>query len=256
MRTWAATLAVLLLSLSVAPAADDVADIQSDDVIVGKDKNKRYFRIGPHKSAKAPKRGFGLLVILPGGSGSADFHAFCKRIFKHALPKDFVAVQPVSVEWKKGQFEHTVWPTAKKRVNKMKFTTEEFVDAVIKDAKKWQKIDPKRVYVLCWSSSGPPAYAISLTKGSQPVGYFVVMSVFYPQNLPKLKRAKGKAYYIAHSKTDETCEFKLAKDAEKQLKKNGAKVAFTEYEGGHRWPMPVYPEIRKGITWLEKSVAK
>ncbi len=251
------TLIVLLVTLgftgSIASAADDVADIKSEDVIVGKDKNKRYFRIGPHKGAKAPKKGYALLVILPGNNGSASFHPFCKRIFKHALPKDFVAVQPVAFEWKKGQSKHTTWPTKKSRVNKMKFTTEEFVDAVIKDAKKWQKIDPKRIYMLGWSSGGPPSYAISLTKGSKPAGYFVVMSVFHPSKLPKLAGAKGKAYYIAHSKADEVCEFKLAKDAERELKKNGAKVAFKEYAGGHKWPMPVYPEIRTGIAWLEKN---
>src|SRR5947209_6991270 len=118
-------LACLLLALPILPAAqDDVADIPSQDLRAGKDENKRYFLIGPTKDAKAPKGGYGLIVILPGGPGSADFHPFVKRIFKHAVPEGYIAAQPVAVTW--ADTQEIVWPTAgnKKLVPEAKFTTE------------------------------------------------------------------------------------------------------------------------------------
>ena len=77
----------LLLSGSLYAQEDDVADIASRDLRAGKDENKRYFLIGPHKDSKTPNEGYGLIVVLPGGDGGADFHAFVKRIYKYAVPE-------------------------------------------------------------------------------------------------------------------------------------------------------------------------
>jgi hypothetical protein len=92
--------ALLYLAAALAPAAaqDDVADVPSQDLKAGKDDNKRYFLIGPAKGAKAPKGGYGLVVVLPGGAGTADFHPFVKRIYKNALPEGYLAAQPVAVK--------------------------------------------------------------------------------------------------------------------------------------------------------------
>ena len=57
-------------------AQEDVADITSHDLRAGKDEKKRYFLVGPHQGVAAPKKGYGLLVVMPGGDGSADFHPF------------------------------------------------------------------------------------------------------------------------------------------------------------------------------------
>jgi hypothetical protein len=89
-------------------AAHDVADIASQDLLVGKDKNKRYFLIEPPKSVKAPKKGFGLIVLLPGGPGGADFHIFVKRMYKYGIPEGYVVAQPVAVKWTEQQ--EIVWP--------------------------------------------------------------------------------------------------------------------------------------------------
>src|SRR5262249_24557697 len=72
----------------------DVADIPAQALQAAGDANKRYFLIGPRKNAKPPAQGYGLLVILPGGDGSADFHPFVKRIYKYALPDRYLAAQP------------------------------------------------------------------------------------------------------------------------------------------------------------------
>jgi len=126
-----ASLSVSLLAGRWLAAQDDVADIVSQDLRAGKDEHKRYFLIEPPKSVKAPRKGYGLLLVLPGGDGSANFHPFTKRIYKNAVPEGYVLAQPVAVKWTEKQ--QIVWPTDKNRVEGMKFSTEQFVEDVIKD---------------------------------------------------------------------------------------------------------------------------
>ena len=85
----------------------------------------------------------------------------------------------------------------------MKFTTEEFVEAVVTDVKKKVKVDPDYVFTLTWSSSGPAAYAISLQEKTQVTGSYVAMSVFVPNKLPALSKAKGRALPGAQPAADE-----------------------------------------------------
>jgi predicted esterase len=248
----------LMLPLVVARAddADDVADVPSQDLRAGGDSQKRYFLIGPAKDAKAPAAGHGLVVILPGGDGSADFHPFVKRIFKHALPDGYVAAQPVAVKWTANQ--QVVWPTdgLKKLVKESKFTTEEFIAAVVEDVGKKHALDRKRVFVLGWSSSGPAAYSALLKEKPAVAGAFVAMSVFKPDTLPPLARAKGRPVYLYHSPDDRVCPFRMAKQAEKDLTAAGAAVTLAEYAGGHGWRGGLYDEIRTGVEWLEKQAGK
>jgi predicted esterase len=247
-----ALISVFVLSDQRLAAQDDVADIVSQDLRAGKEERKRYFLIEPSKSVEVPKKGYGLLVVLPGGDGSADFHPFIKRIYKNAVPEGYVLAQPVAVQWTEKQ--EIVWPTDKNRVEGMKFSTEEFVDSVIKDVSGKYKLDPERVFTLTWSSSGPAAYAVSLTN---PIvtGSFIAMSVFKPELLPPLEKAKGHAYYLYHSPDDRMCPFRMAEQAAKDLEKSGAAVKLATYEGGHGWRAGLYDHIRKGILWLEKNHA-
>jgi predicted esterase len=247
-----AALSVALLAGRRLAAQDDVADVVSQDLRAGKDENKRYFLIEPPKDVKAPKKGYGLLVVLPGGDGGADFHPFVKRIFKNAVPEGFVVAQPVAVKWTDKQ--EVVWPTDKNRVEGMKFSTEEFIDAVVKDAAGKYDLDPERTYTLTWSSSGPAAYAASLTS-KKITGSFVAMSVFKPDLLPPLEKAKGRAYFLYHSPDDRVCPFRMAEQAAKELKKSGAAVKLATYEGGHGWRGNLYDNIREGVEWLDKNHA-
>src|SRR4051794_17987835 len=153
--TRTALLAAFLLAVPcLARAADDedIKDVPSQDLKAGKDEKKRYFLIGPAKDAKAPEKGFGLVVIMPGGPGTAEFHPFVKRIYKNAVPDGYVAAQPVAVKWNDKQ--EIVWPTAndKDKIDGLKFTTEEFVAAVIDEVAAKHKLDPARVFTLSWSS--------------------------------------------------------------------------------------------------------
>jgi RNA polymerase sigma factor (sigma-70 family) len=229
----------------------DVADIPSQELQAAGDTDKRYFLIGPKKNARPPAEGYGLVVIMPGGDGSADFNPFVKRIHKHALPDRYLAAQPVALRWTPDQ--QIVWPTKTNPVAKMKFSTEEFVEAVIADVSKKHRLDRTRVFTLSWSSSGPAAYAISLQNKRSVTGSFIAMSVFNPQFLPSLKGAKGHAYYLYHSDEDRACPYRMAEQAKSSLAENGAKVRLETYEGGHGWRGDVYNDIRNGVEWLEKN---
>jgi predicted esterase len=247
-----ASLSLALLTGQRLVAQDDVADVVSQDLRAGKDENQRYFLVGPPKGVKAPAKGYGLLVVLPGGDGSADFHPFVKRIYKHAVPEGYLLAQPVAVKWTEKQ--ERVWPTAKNAVQGMKFSTEEFVDAVIADVGGRHKLDPERIFTLTWSSSGPAAYAVSLTS-EKVTGAFIAMSVFQPNLLPPLEKAKGHGYFLYHSPDDRVCPYRMAEKAAKDLEERGAKVKLVTYEGGHGWRAGLYDHIQEGVRWLEKHHA-
>jgi RNA polymerase sigma factor (sigma-70 family) len=229
----------------------DVADIPALEKKAAGDVNKRYFMIGPKKNTKAPAEGYGLVVILPGGDGSAEFLPFVKRIYKNALPDNYLAAQPIAKNWAPAQ--QIVWPTKTNPVDKMQFNTEEFVDAVIQDVNKKFKIDRKKVFTLSWSSSGPAAYATALRNPHSVAGSFIAMSVFNPRFLPPLEGGKGHSFYLLHSEQDRVCPYRMAEQAKQSLTEIGAKVRLETYEGGHGWRGDVFGNIHAGIGWLEKN---
>ena len=233
-------------------AQDDVADVPSQRRQVGDDANKSYFLIPP-ADEKAPADGFGLLVILPVGDGSAEVHPFIKRIRKHAVPADFAVAQPISVKWAEDQV--VVWPTEKLSVEQQEFSTETLVEEVIKDAATVHKIDPARVYCLGWSSSGPAVYALARKEKSPVKGSYIAMSVYKPKLLPPLKNAKGRSIYIEHSPDDRVCPYWMARKGHADLKDAGARVTLATYEGGHGWRGDIYGRIKTALAWLEEGVS-
>lgn len=243
-------LTTALISLLCIQQLVHAAAVESQDLRAANNADQRYFLITP-AAAKAPAAGQALLLILPGGDGSADFNPFCQRIAEHALPDGFLVAQLVSKKWTDNQ--QIVWPTATNRVPRQKFTTEQFIDAVIKDVKAKHKLDDQRVYALAWSSSGPAIYAAMLRKESPLRGAFVAMSVFNPRFLPPLDGAKGKAFYIFHSPDDKVCPIRMAEAADAQLAAAGANTTLVNYQGGHGWHGPIFQHIRTGIDWLEEQ---
>jgi len=236
----------------VVRAQEADREVTQSDLRAGGDDNKRYFLI-EDKNARPPADGFGLLVVMPGGAGGAEFNPFVKRIAQFALPAGYIVAQPVAKKWADAQ--PVSWPTTSDRplVKEMKFTTEEFVESVIDDAAARHKLDPRKMYTLSWSSSGPAAYAISLSS-PRVVGSLVAMSVFKPERLPKLDAARERAYYLFHSRGDRVCPFRMAELGVKELTEHGAKVTLVEYEGVHGWRMPtVFNDIRAGVEWLERN---
>jgi predicted esterase len=225
---------------------EDVKDVPNLDLRAGNDPMKRYFLIGkPIEGANK------LLVVLPGGDGSAENNLFVRRVWKNALPPGYLIAELVAPKWSDGQMDSITWPTRKVRWAGMKFATEDFVEAVVKDASTKAKIDPAKVFTLSWSSGGPAAYATSLANG--PVkGSLIAMSVYYPQQLPPTINAGGHAYYLLHS-PDDFIPMKLPEQAKKELTAAGAKVTLATYRGGHGWTEDPFGNIRKGVEWLEAN---
>jgi predicted esterase len=251
------TAAALLFSCLVCPSGyaaddDDTADVSAKLQRAGGDGQKKYHLVSYKKVDRPPKGGFGVLVVLPGGDGSADFLPFGKRVFKYAVPPGFLVAQLVAPKWTPTQ--EIVWPTDKNKadVEGLKFTTEEFVTAVLNDVADKYEIDPSRVWTLSWSSGGPAAYAVALSN-PKVTGSFVAMSVFKPDQLPPLEKAKGKPFYLYHSEEDETCPYEMAEEAQKKLGEAEAKVRLVTYDGGHGWKGDVYGDLRTGFKWLEKN---
>jgi predicted esterase len=240
----------LVLLRLPAQAQDDVADVPSEDLRVQGNDQQRYFLIGAKADAQAPESGYGLLLVLPGGDGSAEFNPFVRRIWQNALPAGYLVAQLVAVP--SDRQNQIVWPTAKDREPKQKFTTEDFIKAVVTEVKSKHKINDEQVYALTWSSGGPAVYASSLTVDSPLKGALVAMSVFIPARLPPLDAARGKRYYLLHSPQDQVTRITFARNAKTQLTKAGATVELKEYEGGHGWHGDVYGNIRQGIEWLQQ----
>ncbi len=245
-------LSALFCFLGVVFAQDDVADISSEKLFAAGDRNKTYFLIGASNEKPVPEDGFGLVIVMPGGDGSADFNPFVRRIYKYAMPEEYLVAQPVAVKWTPNQ--QIVWPTKKDSLPEQKFSTEEFVETVIKDIKAKYKLNDKHIFTLSWSSSGPAAYAISLQEKKSVTGSFIAMSVFRPDSLPPLENAASHAYFVYHSPADKVCPLWMAQRAITTLEHNGAKAKFVTYKGGHGWHGDIYGNIRSGIEWLESAV--
>lgn len=238
------------------PEAADVADVPCQDLRAGGDSNKRYFLIGAADKAKAPAGGYRLLIVLPGGDGSADFNPFIRRIYKNALKKDWLVAQLVAPRWNEQQAKRVVWPTQRTHYPGAKFTTEQFIDAVIADVQAKTKVDPQKIFLFGWSSGGPACYAAMLRKDTPAAGAFIAMSVFLPPQASTLAHAKGKAFYLLQSPDDKVTRMRFAEAAQKALEPAGAAVKLQPYAGGHGWRGNVFGMISAGVRWLDEASAR
>ena len=237
-----------------APADADAEDDGAPalDLKAGGDAMKRYFLTGLREGAKPPPGGYSLLIVLTGGDGGADFRPFVGRIHSNVLSEKWLLAQPVAPVWDAEQQAQVVWPTEGSKYPAAKFTTEEFLDAVLADVKSKASIDPKRVYLLGWSSSGPACYAYALRKDTPVAGAFVAMSVFKPAQLPPPENAKGRAFFLLQSPGDKVTPVRFAEEAEKTLRAGGAAVRLRRYDGGHGWRGDVWGLLAEGVGFLEK----
>ena len=237
----------LLLGLPevLANADDNVATLTAVE-----GNAKQEYILNDHSAGEVPEGGYNLLLVLPGGDGSADFQPFVTNIGKHAAGPEYLVAQLISVKWTSGQ--QIIWPTEESEVEDAEFTTEQFLEAVIGDVGKSHKLNAEHIYTLSWSSGGPAAYAASL-EVEEIKGSFVAMSVFKPEHLSPLSRAREHRYYIHHSPDDPVCPFRMAEAARDQLKEAGASVEFSTYDGGHGWRGDVFGALRKGIAWLAEA---
>lgn len=241
---------VILYPGSKTLAQDDVCDVVSTSLLAGGDKNKRYFLIGEYKQA-APGGGFGLIIVVPGDEGGTDVESFVKRIYKKALPKNYLVAQLVPVKWTAEQ--QVIWPTEQVPAEKQEFSTEEFIGAVIEDVKNKYKVNDNHIFTLCWSSAGLAGYSYSFQEDSLATGSFIAMSAFEAERLAPLEQAKGRAYVLFHSAKDESYPFSKAQQACDKLKEKGAKASLLKHRGKQNWQDKPYRQIRLGIKLLERD---
>ena len=230
---------------------EDVADVPALDLRIGGDAMKRCFLIGLRTNTPAASTPYRLLLVLPGSDGSANFTSFARRIHKYALNERWLVAQLVAPLWDDAQKFMVVWPSKTLPYPKAKFTTEEFMETVIADVKKRATIDSKRIFALAWSSGGPAVYSAALREESPLAGAFVAMSVWTGQ--PSAEKIKGKSFYLLQSPDDQITPFVHAEQARDALSAAGARVHLQSYAGGHGWRGPVWPMMRRGISWLEEG---
>ena len=242
------------LSFAVVSLLAPAVRAGDDDLLTVKGQPKQqYFLIGAGAAkAGGDAKPRGLLVVMPGGDGSKEFHAFVTSIQQEALPDGYLVAQLVAVPAK---VNPVVWPTEKLPQKKQAFTTEQFIENVVREVKARHKVDDARVFALGWSSSGGAAYGITLKPGSPVRGAAVAMSVFKSKELPPLSGAKGRRFAILHSEDDRMTPIRMARDAEKRLAEAGGEVKFIEMSGGHGWQDDPFGRIREAVEWLERKPA-
>ncbi|MFO1053268.1 MAG: hypothetical protein U1F36_13735 [Planctomycetota bacterium] len=220
---------------------------RAESVELDRYRQSPYFLIPARDAAASQSRPQSLLVVLPGGDGGAEFLPFVENTILAAAPRDMVGAMATAARWTDDQ--EIVWPTERNRVTRMRYTTEDYVNAIVDDVRNREDIDPKRIYLLAWSSAGPVAYDMSLARNTQFAGFYVAMSVFKPEQ-PALRNAKGRRFVLDQSPEDRTTPYRFASDAKHALGEKGAAVWLRDYAGGHGWNDQPVLRLRDGLRWL------
>ena len=126
---------------------------------------------------------------------------------REVLGEDWLVAELVSVKWK--PIRNMVWPTKLSPVPKMEFTTEEFAADVVADV--GQAPQDRQAIRLRARVVVERARDLHLSLAEKPIitGAYVAMAVFHPRELPPLKAAKGRAWFIDHSPEDETVRSRM-----------------------------------------------
>ncbi|RYG38831.1 hypothetical protein EON81_02560 [bacterium] len=232
-------------TLEYIPDGDDVKDIPSAAFLVGNDPMKRYFISGKMEPGK-PKN---VLIVMPGGPGTPEFHPFVKRIQKNVLGEDWIVVQPIAPMWDNAK-ERVVWPSAASPYPPAKFTMETFLDGMLDELPARHKVKVGKTYMLGWSSSGPAIYSYAGHGKHTIDGAVVAMSVFNPEYFGDAKSLAVKRFYLYHSPED-FIKMSNPEAAKARLESLKIPVALTTYEGGHGWGPGVYDSVAAGLKYLE-----
>lgn len=226
----------------------DVTDVPAMDLRIMDDASKRYFLIGNIESPSPRSDGRRVLIVLPGGDGSADFSPFVRRIYKMALNDEWIVAQIVAPRWARRQA--IVWPTKTRLLPEARFSTEQLIDSVIDDITTRGSIDPTEIYVLAWSSSGPAAYSVALMDKPRIAGAFIAMSVFRENEYSKPVTAPSCCVYLMQSPDDNRTPFRHAESAQQFMESVGIRVMLKQYKGGHGWHGNPFEMVSEGMNWL------
>lgn len=222
------------------------------EVRVDGDAQQRYLLHGP-RSDTPPKDGYRVLLVLPGGDGSADFAWFVHALATRALDERYLVAELIAPVFNARQARRRVWPT---RINPwpgMTFSTEQFIDAVVEDLAQRYPIDRRYVFALGWSSSGPAVYCAQMREKTPLTGVIISSAKFREDWVPPLELARGRRFYILHS-PDDWIPIETARKARGLLRARGARVKLRRYRGGHGWHGDAAAQVRSAVRWLEKRI--
>ena len=107
----ALALSVLLSTPSFPPPARQDDAPPQPILTVDGDEHQRYLLHAPAKKTKVPKKGWKLLVVMPGGNGNAEFAPFVGRIRENVFDDEWLVAQIVAPVWTESQAKANVWPT-------------------------------------------------------------------------------------------------------------------------------------------------
>lgn len=227
------------------PDADDVKAIPSASFLVGEDPKKRYFVSGKIEPGKTKN----VLVVMPGGDGSPEFHPFIKRIQMNVLDENWIVVQPIAPRWDNNG-DRVVWPSEGVPYAAAKFPMETFLDGMFDELRTRHKLNVGKTYMLGWSSSGPAIYSYAAHGKHTIDGAFVAMAVFNPGFFGDAKTLNVKRFYLLHSPQD-FIKMSHPEAAKAKLEAMKIPVTLTTYEGGHGWHGPVFDMIARGMDFLK-----
>ncbi len=222
----------------------------------GFDNDQRFYLVGTNPAepgalaggaAGTGARGRKLLVVIPGGDGSAAYRVFSQRLHAQALDDSWLVAHLVAPKWDAGQFETLVWPTGKAPWPGARFTTEAFADAVVKEVSARTAIDGGQVYVLAWASGGPAGYAALCRKDAPFAGGVIAMSDFAVGRVESVKGAAGRRVAIIHAEGDGTVPIRAAEVAKEWLGRSGASVELARIAGPRGWPEDAFALLREAV---------
>ena len=228
----------------------------------GFDNDRRFYLVGTNPAEPGPvaagrdggvAKGRKLLVVIPGGDGGAGLRVFAQRLHAQALDDSWLVAQLVAPKWDAGQFETSVWPTAKSPWGGARFTTEAFADAVVSEVKGRTAIDDMHVYVLAWASGGPAGYAAMLRANSPFAGGVIAMSDFATSKVESLKGAAGKRIAVLHSEGDTTVPIRAAEVAKEWLGRSGARVELARLQGERGWPGDAFALLKEALGKVSRE---
>lgn len=235
--------------------ANVASSMKAEKRFIGGNEKQLAFVLRPASQSGMAK---GLYLILPGGPGTPDFLPFCANVLaQQAVPEEWLTIQLVAPQWRPPTDATTIWPSKIFPDPKAKFTTEEFIGAVLKETLGREVAKDAPVVALGWSSSGHAVYSALLKypeiRGVLMNGARCQEAWFRPR--PAIK---GKAVFLYHSPIDIVCPISDVEEAMKFLPKAGAHAKLVKYPGGHGWPPGSdHPAaLRDGLAWVLESTAK
>lgn len=249
--SWFSVRALVLLGLVVA-GTSAVARAQGDDAPsrATEHTHKKYahspFYIIPPKAENVSKPA--LLVVMPGGGGTKDFLPWVENGILGNAPDDTLGVMVTAHQWTEDQ--KIVWPYGKSKVQGQRYSTDRYVLDVVKQVTKEHGVDPKRIALLAWSSSGPCAYHLLSDRRSPFSRGYVAMSVWRPLDKNQLKTVKGRRFVLDQSPQDNVTPFSHVRTAFQALDEAGAAVQLSTYSGGHGWRDSPNIRLEKLLAWL------